>query len=95
MEQNQKIINKVAGQIIGKQERPQRNSWFDEECHIILEDKKEMFNRNTRQHEHEYKDKRKEAHKVFRQKREYYLNQSWSKWKLLIITMKQGNFIKE
>ena len=56
---------------------------------------KDMINRNTRQHEHEYKDKRKEAHKIFRQKREYCLNQSWSKWKLLIITLKQGNFIKK
>ena len=27
-----------------------------------------MINRNTRQHEHEYKDKRKEVHKIFRQK---------------------------
>ena len=53
-----------------------------------------MINRNTRQHEHESKDKRKEAHKIFTQKREYYLNQSWSKWKLLII-MKEGNFIKK
>jgi hypothetical protein len=28
-----------------------------------------MINRNTRQHEHEYKDKRKQEHKIFRQKR--------------------------
>jgi hypothetical protein len=27
-----------------------------------------MINRNTIQHEHEYKDKRKEAQKIFRQK---------------------------
>ena len=33
-----------------------------------------MINRNTRRHEHESKDKRKEAHKIFRQKREYCLN---------------------
>jgi len=29
-----------------------------------------MINRNTRQDEEEYKDKRKEAHKIFRQKKE-------------------------
>jgi len=60
----------------------------------MLEDKKRaynrMINRNTRQNEQEYKDKRK-AHK----KMEYCLNQSFSKWKLLIITMKQRNFIKK
>jgi len=28
-------INEAAGKIIGKEERPQRNRWFDEECHII------------------------------------------------------------
>jgi hypothetical protein len=54
-----------------------------------------MINRNARQREHEYKDKRKEAHKIFRQKREHCFNQSWNKWKLLIITMKEGNFIKK
>jgi hypothetical protein len=33
-------VNEAAGKVIGKEERPQRNSWFDEECHTILEDKK-------------------------------------------------------
>ena len=52
---------------IGKDERPQINSWLDEECQLILEDRKtaynKMINRNARQNEQEYKDKRKEAHK--------------------------------
>jgi hypothetical protein len=65
-------VNEVAEKIIGKEERLQRNSWFDEECHTILEDKKraynKMNNRNMRQNEQEYKDKSKEAHKIFRQK---------------------------
>ena len=46
-------INKAAGKIIGKEERLHRNSWFDEECQIILDNKKgtynKMINRNTRQ----------------------------------------------
>jgi len=54
-----------------------------------------MIHRNTRQQEQEYKDKRKEVHKTFRQKRKYCLNQSWVKWKLLIITMKERHFIKK
>ena len=33
-----------------------------------------MIHRNTRQQEQEYEDKRKEAHKIFRQKRGYCLN---------------------
>jgi hypothetical protein len=80
-------INEAAAKkIIGNKERPQR---FDEECQILLEDKKraynKMINRYTRQDEEEYKDKRKEAHKKFRQKkRKYHLNQSFRKRKLLM-----------
>jgi hypothetical protein len=52
MEQNQHGINEAAGKIIGKEERPQINSWFEEKCPIMLEDKKTayntMINRNTR-----------------------------------------------
>jgi len=40
-----------------KAERPQRNSWFDEGCQILFEDKKKaynkMSNRNTRHNEQE------------------------------------------
>jgi len=32
--------------------------------------------------------------KYLDKEREYYLNQSWSIWKLLIITMKERNFTK-
>jgi hypothetical protein len=40
---------------------------------MILEDKKRAYNKmingNTRQNEREYKDTRKDAHKIFRQKK--------------------------
>ena len=56
-----------------KEERQQINRWFDEEYQIILEDKKrahnKMINRNTWQNKQEYKDNRKEANKIFRQKK--------------------------
>ena len=69
----EKGINEAAGKIIGKEERPQRESWFDEEYQIILDDKRraynKMINRNTKQNEQEYKDKRRDAHKIFRQKK--------------------------
>jgi len=32
-------INEAAGKVIGKEERPQRNIWVEEECQIILQDK--------------------------------------------------------
>jgi hypothetical protein len=55
MEQNQKRVNEAAGKIIGKEERPQRYSWFDEERQMTLENKKgaynQAINRNTRQNE--------------------------------------------
>jgi hypothetical protein len=48
-----------------------------------------MINGNTRQNKQEYKDQRKEAHKIFGQKKKKYCtNQSCSKWKLLTLTMK-------
>jgi hypothetical protein len=34
MEQNKKGIKEATGKIIGKEERTQRCSCFDEECHI-------------------------------------------------------------
>jgi hypothetical protein len=37
-----KGINEAAGKIIGKEERPQRYIWFEEECQIILQDKKAL-----------------------------------------------------
>jgi hypothetical protein len=59
MRQNKKGINETAGKIIRKEERPQRDSWFDKECQIILEDKEracnKMINKSTRQNEQEYK----------------------------------------
>jgi hypothetical protein len=65
----------------------------------MLEDKmracSKTINRNTKQNVQGYKEKRKEAHKIFRQKREYCLNQSLRKWQLLITTIKQRNFIKK
>jgi hypothetical protein len=52
MKQNQKRNKQSIWKIIQKEERPQRNSWFDEEHQIILEDEKitynTMINRNTR-----------------------------------------------
>jgi hypothetical protein len=74
VEQNQKGINEAGGKTMGKEERPQINSWFDEECQLILEDRKtaynKMINRNTRQNEQEYRDKRKEAHKRVNKERQ-------------------------
>jgi hypothetical protein len=72
MGQNQKGTNDAAGKIIGNEERSKEIAGFDEKCQIRLEDKKrdysKMMNRNTKQSEKEYKDKRKEVHKIFRQK---------------------------
>jgi hypothetical protein len=52
-----------------------------------------IISRNTRKNEQEYKDKRKEAHIIFRQK-VYCLSQRWGKWKLFIITINHRIFIK-
>jgi hypothetical protein len=44
-------INEAAGKIIRREEKAQRNSWFDEKYQIILVDKKrvydKMINRNS------------------------------------------------
>jgi len=66
-------MNEAARNIVGQEEGPQRNCWFDKECLIILEDVKraysKMVSRNTRQNEQECKDKSKQAHKILRQKK--------------------------
>ena len=50
-----KWINEAAAKITVKEERPQRKSWFDEECQMTLENKKGAYNksinRNTRKNE--------------------------------------------
>jgi hypothetical protein len=57
----QKGINEAVGQIIGKDERPQRNSRFDKECQRVLEVKKRAYNkmikRNITENEQEYQDR--------------------------------------
>jgi len=35
-------INEAAVKVIGKEERPQRNIWFEEACQIILQDKRAL-----------------------------------------------------
>ena len=35
--------SEAAGKIRGKEERPQRNGWFDKECQMILENKKGAY----------------------------------------------------
>ena len=46
MEQNRKGIHKAATKIIGKEERPQRNNWFHEECKTKIEDNNESLQEN-------------------------------------------------
>ena len=64
MGQHQKGTNEAAGKIIEKEDH-EEIAGFDEECQIILEDKNraynKMINRNTKQSEKEYKDKRKDV----------------------------------
>ena len=37
-----KGVNETDGKTFGKEEGPQRNIWFEEECQIILRDKKAL-----------------------------------------------------
>ncbi|KAJ4429234.1 hypothetical protein ANN_26237 [Periplaneta americana] len=73
-------INKAADKILGRQDKPKRNDWFDEECLLILEEKnkayKKMIGRYTRQNELEYK--RKEANHMFRNKKRALLHEKLS-----------------
>ena len=40
-----KGINEAAGKITAKEERPQRNSWFEEECQITSKNEKGAQNK--------------------------------------------------
>ena len=64
-----KRINEVAGTIIGKEERPQRNIWFEEECQIILKDEKAL----TKKLSTEIPDKKKKNTRIKERRcSEYY-----------------------
>jgi hypothetical protein len=47
----QKRIKGSSWKIIGKEERPQRNSWFDEECQILFKDKKQLQQNDKQEHQ--------------------------------------------
>ena len=57
-----------------KRRKTTNKQLFDEECQLILEDRKtaynKMINRNAIQNKQEYKDKRKEAHKLVDKKKD-------------------------
>ena len=88
----QKGINEAARRKMGKEEIPQRSSWFDEEC---LEDKKKVYNtvinRNTRQNKQEHKDE-KDAHKILCRHKKRVLSKS--QFDQMEIAYKQRNCIK-
>lgn len=72
-----KCINETAEEVVGKISTVTKKEWFDDECVNALEKKnrayKQMTSRNTRLSRQEYKDNRKESHRLFRKKkREYF-----------------------
>jgi hypothetical protein len=84
-----KGVNEAAGKVIGKEEKPQRNNFLMKMHYKIKRELKtkrltemaDIMNKNIRI-------KRKKHMKYLDRKREYCLNQSSHKWKLLIITRK-------
>jgi hypothetical protein len=54
-----------------------------------------MINRNTKQSEKNIRIKEKNYIKYLDKKVQYSLNQSWSKWKLFITTIKQNKIYQE
>jgi len=101
MEHNQKKkgINEAPGKLIGKDEGPQRNSWFDEKWQIILEHKKraynKMNNRNTRQNEQEHWDNRKVACEIFRHKNTVLFKSKLEPMKIACNDNEEKNLIKK
>jgi 3-oxoacyl-[acyl-carrier-protein] synthase III len=72
---------------------------LDKECQIILEDIKRAYNKmingNTRQNEREYKDKRKEADKIFKKGGRVLFKSKLEQMDIAYNKMKAKNFIKK
>ena len=54
-----------------------------------------MISRNTRQHEQEYKEKRKEAHKFFRQKKRVLFKSKLEQMRLAYNNSEANKFYQE
>uniref|UniRef100_A0A1B0DRK3 Uncharacterized protein n=1 Tax=Phlebotomus papatasi TaxID=29031 RepID=A0A1B0DRK3_PHLPP len=67
------VVTQVADKKLGKPTKKKRSEWYDFECERIVKEQNEarlkLLQRRTRQNEKEYKNKRKEAHKLLRRKK--------------------------
>lgn len=68
-----KAIDEAANETIGKEEKKQRNEWWDEDCRNIIAEKNEArmraLHNKTRASNDIYNQKRKEANKTCRNKK--------------------------
>jgi len=76
----EKVIKDAADDVIGMQEPPQRNEWFDAECAAATSLENEAYKnmlvkKNTRQAREEYQRRRHEEKKLHRRKK----REAWKK----------------
>jgi len=66
-ENTKKVVTTVVSEVVGYEDRKKRNGWYDEECHMKVEERKrariKLLNKRTRVNTEDYKNKRREAKK--------------------------------
>ena len=73
-----RILYVMLPQTVGRRDKPEKNYWFDHDCHLVMEKKKKEYKkmiqgRFTRTAEKEYKETRKEEKKIHRKKKKRIL----------------------
>jgi hypothetical protein len=77
-----KCISETALWVLGQERRKRNEHWYDDECISIGQEKKnearmKLLNRNTRQNRELYKQKRKEAYRLYRRKKKQKIKQQY------------------
>jgi hypothetical protein len=74
-----KAVEEAAKEVIGEKKRVRNEGWFNDECRAAIEQKNAnrliMMQRETRQNYERYKESRRQANKILREKKRAYLKE--------------------
>jgi hypothetical protein len=92
------IIKGVANEVIREKKVKRHEEWFDRECVKCIAEKNKagerMIQRESRINYENYREKRRQANRIYRRKKEMIQKQQ-RKLNNLINKMKEGNFTKQ
>ncbi|KAG8234272.1 hypothetical protein J437_LFUL006517 [Ladona fulva] len=92
------VLQETADEFLGVEDREKRQGWFDEECREIIKKRndarRKMIEKRTRTNVEQFRQKRKEAEKLCRRKKEEFGRKNGlQNWKMLL-TGTRGNLLE-